>query len=73
MTTNHVHDALGQPIEVAVQREPVHSIELQRAKDGTYYWTLKIYACDLGELETAPQMLAAIDADLRDRFLPKGE
>lgn len=50
------------------RREAPHSIELQRAKDGTYYWTAKCYFAP-GEEDTALQTLERIDASLRASYL----
>ena len=51
-----------------VTREMPHSIELQRAKDGQYYWTLKRYYESGEEAETFSE-LVRLDALLRQEFL----
>ena len=54
-----------------IERALPHSVELQRSKDGAYYWTIKTY---FEVTDGAPvNDIQRIDADLRDRFLPKGE
>ena len=46
-----------------------HSVELQRAKDGAYYWSLKLYfAAD--EINGVGLRLNDLDSELRARFLP---
>ena len=46
--------------------EPI-SIEIQRAKDGTYYWTIKSHAKDL---QQALKDVWDMDKNLRVNFLP---
>jgi len=55
-----------------LERETNSSIELQRAKDGTYYFTIKLYF-EEGEYIGALEMLQDIDQRLRDTYLPKPE
>ncbi len=54
-----------------LQREYQSSIELQRAKDGTYYWSIKLYfdMHDLHDIETATTRLSTIDYSLRSNYL----
>lgn len=56
----------------ALEEQPIapHSIELQRAKDGTYYFTIKVYF-ETGDEGGALTVLSAVDYALRDRYLPK--
>ncbi|MSQ24378.1 MAG: hypothetical protein EXR58_07515 [Chloroflexi bacterium] len=49
-------------------RESKSSIELQRAKDGTYYWTLKAYF-EPGDEEGALATLETVDQTLRAVYL----
>ena len=53
-------------------REHRSSIELQRAKDGSYYWTVKRYydETSITALSTAIADLTEIDDRLRTLFLP---
>ena len=50
-------------------RETRSSIEVQRAKDGTYYWTLKLYF-EEGDQSDTISTLGLIDSELRTYFLP---
>lgn len=52
-------------------REATSSIELQRAKDGTYYWTIKRYVDMNGptESQAAIAEINAIDSALRAQYL----
>ncbi len=53
-----------------LQRESKSSVELQRAKDGTYYWTIKVYF-EEGEGPAALAAIHGIDGLLRANYLPK--
>lgn len=55
-------------MELTEQRTAPNSVELQRAKDGAYYFTIKIYF-EAGEEAATVEKIAAIDADLRARFI----
>mgnify|MGYP001596122590 CR=1 FL=1 len=70
MTTNHVHDDLGQPIEVAGFRDKPNSIEVHWNAKQEPAWTVKIYFSD-DETAVVPAIIEDIHADLRARFLPK--
>lgn len=55
-----------------LQRETRSSIELQRAKDGTYYWMIKIYFEPSDDLtEAALDRVQEIDTLLRRGYLPR--
>ena len=58
--------------ETILRRELPHSIEVSRNYKGEYAYVLKRYYED-GAEKAAVDTLASIDADLRDRFIPKGE
>jgi hypothetical protein len=55
-------------IATQIQREAPCSIELQRAKDGTYYWTAKAYH-EPGQEDAAIAALQRVDAQLRALFV----
>ncbi len=54
-----------------VQREATSGVELQRAKDGTYYWTIKRYydASNKGEVDQALIEMQAIDKQLLQTYV----
>ena len=53
----------------SLARETRSSIELQRAKDSTYYWTLKAYY-EEGQADEALATLRHVDEQLRATYLP---
>jgi hypothetical protein len=57
---------MEQPIQI--HTESRSSIELQRAKDGTYHWTAKVY-CAPGHEEEALAQARAIDRKLRRAYV----
>jgi len=66
----------GQPVQYPgervfdLRREQPHSIELTRNAKGEYGWQIKVY---FESPDAAPTWsLKALDAWLRDNFLPKG-
>ncbi len=63
---------MQEPQVLQLQRETNSSIELQRAKDGTYYWTVKVY-WEWNHEAAALITLAYIDKDLRATYLPQPE
>ncbi len=63
---------MGQSAVAELQRETTSSIELQRAKDGTYYWTVKRYY-ESSQADEALKEIKDIDTKLRAEYLPKGE
>ena len=57
--------------ETILRRELPHSLTLTRNAKGEYQWEIKTY---FEVTDGAPvNDIQRIDADLRDRFLPKGE
>lgn len=59
-------------MEEVIQRVMPHSIEVQRAKDGTYYWTIKMY-WESGEGGETVVSIKNLDAMLRQEFLGREE
>lgn len=57
--------------EETLSREATSSIELQRAKDGTYYWTIKRYFVGGVPVECSAAMadVRGIDNYLREAYL----
>ena len=59
-------------VEAEIVREATSSIELQRAKDGTYYWTIKRYWDASWGCQQALSDLNDIDAALREKYIGTG-
>ena len=59
------------PAVAALERQIASSVEVQRAKDGPFYWTIKVYfdGDDPTEREDVALKLFAIDEKLRACFL----
>lgn len=57
---------------VELFQELPHSIELHRDAKGVYRWDIKLRSLDGEELEMVSD-LSKIDAELRNRFIPKDD
>ena len=57
---------MEKQIQEITHAEPI-SVEVQRAKDGTYYWTIKSHA---KTVEEALADIVNMDERLRFRFIP---
>lgn len=51
--------------QVIVHSQPV-DIEVQRAKDGTYYWTIKVHGATVADTLA---MIDDADRQLRERYI----
>lgn len=65
------HTSTDGPVWTEAEYAALNSIEVTRNAKGDYQWAIKRYYRPDEEAEQVVSLIAQIDADLRQRYIPK--